>query len=211
MKSSAHRTCQRATPILLAQGYGKSWEARHKAEKTGERYVRHHVSVDVLDDYLWVAEDYQGNLYLPVRPICAALELDSATSIDTIKADSRLAPGLVRIQLPSAGGDQLQQCLRSEEYGWWLMIVDPCRFKPERRVPLAGRQRVLMRLAKDIVLKHSALKALPQQRMPQTADIPVSGQAEGVLHCLNCGAPHLIVIDGTGWHAPLSTTWSERE
>lgn len=184
------------------------WRKGEGDQMAGEQYVRHHVYVEVLDDYLWVAEDYQGNLYLPVRPTCAALELDSQTSIATIKADSRLAPGLFRIRLPSGGGDQLQQCLRSEEYSWWLMIVDPRRFKPERRALLAERQRVLMHLASDIVLKRRELKALPQQRLPQSADIPVSGQTEGVLHCLNCGAPHLIVIDGTGWHAHLSTTWS---
>lgn len=175
---------------------------------TETRFVRHHVHVEVLDDFLWIAEDYAGELYFPVRPSCAALDMDSQTAIATIKADSRLAPGLRRIKLPTAGGEQLQQCLRSDEYAWWLALIDPRHFKPERRALLEERQRVLMRLAKDIMLKSQGLKALPQSRGPQSADVTGSGQMEGTFRCLNCGAPHLIVIDGTGWHAHLSVSWS---
>lgn len=158
------------------------------------QYVRHHVFVDVLDDYLWVAEDHDGALYLPVRPSCAALELDSTSALETIKADSRLAPGLARVKLPTAGGEQVQQCLRAREYSWWLMLVDPRRFKPERRAKLIARQNALMNLAEEIVLKRKSLGALtkPQQK--------VSGQVEAHVRCLKCGAPHLLVIDGQGWH-----------
>lgn len=173
-----------------------------------ELYVRHHVFVEILNDYLWVAADYAGELYFPLRPTCAALDLDSTTALETIKANSLLAPGLRRIKLPTDGGEQAQQCLRSDEYTWWLARIDPRRFKAERRPLLEERQRALMRLSKEILLKSRELKPLPKPRGPQSAPIAGSGQMEGTLHCLNCGAPHLIVIDGTGWHAHLSTTWS---
>lgn len=172
---------------------------------TTEQYVRHHVFVEILDDYLWIAADYAGELYFPLRPTCAALDLDSTTALETIKANSLLAPGLRRIKLPTDGGEQAQQCLRSDEYTWWLARTDPRRFKPERRPLLEERQRALMRLSKEILLKSRELKTLPT---PRSVDIPATGQTEAPFRCLNCGAPHLIVIDGTGWHAHLSTTWS---
>lgn len=49
---------------------------------TGQ-YVRHHVYVDVLEDYLWVAEDRDGELYFPLRASCTVLELDSTTALET--------------------------------------------------------------------------------------------------------------------------------
>lgn len=170
---------------------------------TDGQYVRHHVFVEVLDDYLWIAEDYTEELYFPVRPSCAALEIDSTTALETIKVDSRLAPGLRRIKLPTPGGEQFQQCLRSDEYAWWLALIDPRRFKRERRQLLEERQRVLMRLSKEIMLKRYELKSLPKSRGAQSAVVASTGQMEAMFHCLNCGAPHLLVIDGAGWHVHL--------
>lgn len=168
-----------------------------------EEYVRHHVYVDVLDDSIWVAEDYEGELYFPLRPSCAALEIDSTTALETIKADSRLASGLRRIKLPTAGGEQIQQCLRSDEYTWWLAIIDPRRFKSERRQLLTERQRVLMRLAKEIMLKRQDLRPLPKSRAPKTAQAIVGGYLEAPFRCLNCNAPHVMRLDGQGWHLHL--------
>jgi len=178
------------------------------SDMASTEYVRHHVFVEILDDYLWVAQDYAGELYFPLRPSCAALEIDSRTALATIKADSRLAPGLRSILLPTSGGEQAQQCVRSEEYGWWLALIDPRRFKPERRGLLEQRQRMLMRLAREIIVKGRDLKELRPTNTAQSADVNATGQIEGTMRCLNCGAPHLIVIDGSGWHAHLSTSWS---
>lgn len=158
-----------------------------------DEYVRHHVYVDVLASELWVAEDSAGVLYFPIRPSCKELELDSTSALETIKADSRLAPGLRAIRLPTKGGEQEQQCLRGTEYAWWLMVVDPRRFKAERRQLLMERQRALMHLAEDIMLKRQQLK-------PLTPHNPARGQVEAHVRCLKCGAPHLLVIDGQGWH-----------
>src|SRR5215469_15860598 len=130
-------------------------------------YVRHRVYVDVIASELWVAEDAEGELYVPVRQTCSSLDLDSTTSLETIKADSRLAPGLRSIRLPTPPkGEREVQCLRSDEYTWWLALIDPRRFKPDRRPLLEARQRVLMRLAKEIMLKRTELRMLPGQREP---------------------------------------------
>src|SRR5689334_276993 len=114
------------------------------------QYVRHHPYVEVIGGYLWVAEDAAGELYFPVRPTCEALEIGSQTALERIREDSRLSPGLRAIKLPTAGGEQEQQCLASTEYAWWLALIDPRRFKAERHALLMERQRVLMSLAKEI-------------------------------------------------------------
>ena len=98
-----------------------------------------------------------GELYLPLRPTCSTLEIDSTTSLETIKADSRLAPGLRAIKRPTSGGEQRLQRLRSTVYSWWLALIDPRKFKQERRANLIERQRVLMNLARDIMLKRQEL------------------------------------------------------
>jgi hypothetical protein len=170
----------------------------------GDTYVRHRVYVDVLANELWVAEDAAGELYFPIRATCASLELDSTTSLETIKADSRLVPGLRSIRLPTPPkGEREVQCLRSDEFTWWLALLDPRRFKSERRPLLEERQRVLMRLAKEIMLKRTALRMFPGQHTVARDDILGNGRLEGDFRCLRCGAPLHLTIDGTGWHLHL--------
>jgi hypothetical protein len=172
-----------------------------------ETYVRHRVYVDALDDELWVAEDAEGRLYFPVRPSAGALGIDPDNALDTIKADSRLAPGLEIIRLPSAGGDQPMQCLHSTEYAWWLAMLDPRRFRTlpeERRAEFVRRQRALMQLAEEIMLKRQELHRLPLQRptSPQAAEEAeaVDGQVSGNARCPHCRRPGHMTLDGTGWH-----------
>jgi P22_AR N-terminal domain len=126
-----------------------------------------------------------------VRPSCTALELDSIPALQRIKADSRLTSGLRKIRLPSGHGDQEQQCLASTAYAWWLALIDPRRFKPERRPVLEERQQLRTIIGK------------PAPTVPQSARADAHGQMEGTFHCLRCGAPHLLVIDGAGWHLHL--------
>ena len=169
-------------------------------------YVRHRVFVEVLGEELWVAEDAEGELYFPVRPTCKAMDLQSTAVLENIKADSRLNVGLVKVRLPTDGrGDQEQQCLRSTEYSWWLALIDPRRFAEERRAELLKRQRVLMNLARDIMLRRQELRTLPsapsrRALTPQAAEVTQSGGLEGQFKCVRCGAPYHLLIDGTGWH-----------
>lgn len=182
----------------------------------GERYVRHHIYVEALADWLWVAEDSDGELYFPVNASCEAVELETRAAHDLIRRDSRLAPGVRTIRLPTAGGEQAQKCLRSTEYAWWLALTDaPRDASPEKRTTLVERQRVLMGLARDIIVRGRELDVLPSAprlasaplTTPQLASFDVSGDGlEGRMHCKRCGAPHIIVIDGAGWHVHLGVT-----
>ena len=167
-------------------------------------YARHKAYLDVLEGELWLAEDSEGRLYFPIKPSCGYLGIGYDSALDTIKADSRLAPGLRQIKLPTPGGPQVQQCLRKLEYTWWLSLLDPRRFKEERRERIRERQRVLMDFAEDVILSQSKLEQLTrwrQSRQPAAAEVHSSVEAH--FSCLKCGAPHVAVIDGSGWHLHL--------
>src|SRR5262249_27915751 len=120
----------------------------------GAAYIRHHIHVDVLDAWLWIAEDEDGELYFPVNATCDALEIDKRAAHDLIRRDSRVKPGQHEIKLPTAGGDQVQKCLSSTEYAWWLALTDPPRdATATQRTALIERQRVLMGLAREVLLR----------------------------------------------------------
>jgi len=167
-----------------------------------EQFVRHRVYVDTLDSDLWIAEDATGRLHFPIRSSCTALGIDADNALDNIKADSRLSPGLQVIRLPSPGGDQPTQCLHSTEYSWWLAILDPRRFRhvsESQREEFTNRQRILMQLAEEIMLKRDELRHL-HVRPAAAAPITVSGQISGDARCPHCRRPVHITIDGSGWH-----------
>lgn len=172
--------------------------------KIEDEYQRHMAYVDVLGGELWIAEDADGRLYFPVKPSCGYLGIDFDSSLDAIKADSRLAPGLRQIKLPTTGGPQAQQCLRKLEYTWWLSVLDPRRFRPERRPRIIERQRILMEIAEDAILRRGELRTIRSElRQRAASTIEAQGSVEAHLRCLKCGAPHIVVLDAAGWHLHL--------
>jgi hypothetical protein len=168
-----------------------------------ETFLRHRIYIDALSCELWVPEDSRGRLHFPIRPSCMALGIDPDNALETIKADSRLSPGLQLIRLPSAGGDQPMQCLHSTEYSWWLAILDPRKFRHLRntqRQDFTRRQRILMQLAEDIMLKRDDLRLLPLQRVVEASPVTVNGQVSGDSRCPHCYGPIHMTIDSSGWH-----------
>jgi hypothetical protein len=170
-----------------------------------DSYVRHRIYVDALDCELRVAEDSEGHLYFLVRPSCTALGIDPDKALETVKADSRLAPGLQIIRLPSPGGDQPMQCLHSTECGWWwLAILDPRRFRnlsESQQRDFTRRQRILMQLAEEIMLRRGELRRLPLGRASSPQMVKnTSSEVSGDARCPHCNGPVHVTIDGTGWH-----------
>jgi hypothetical protein len=68
---------------------------------------------------------------------------------------------------------------------------------------LEQRQRVLMRLAKEIMLKRTEVHMLPLGRKDQPRNVESTGRLDGDFRCLRCGAPMHLTIDGSGWHLHL--------
>jgi hypothetical protein len=170
-----------------------------------QQYVRHRVYVDALGCEMWIAEDADGRLHFPIKASCVELGgIDSDNALEAIKADSRLAPGLDTIRMPSAGGDQPTQCLHSTEYAWWLALLDPRRFRSlteEQRQDFTRRQRILMQLAEEIMLKRTELKHLPVHRVvARSQAVTMTGPLSGDTLCPLCNGPLHITIDMVGWH-----------
>lgn len=167
-----------------------------------QRYIYRTEHVSVCDADLTIAQTDAGLLYFPIRPTCRALDIDSPSQIESIRGDSRFAPALAAIPLPSAGGAQLTQCLPRREYAWWLALIDPDRCKPSARRSLVMRQRALMDVADQVMLASDREAAGALMAGRPSLGVAVPGEFH--LNCLRCGAPHCLVLDATGAHLYVS-------
>jgi len=159
-------------------------------------YRTEHVAVCGADLTIAQAES-NGLWYFPIRPTCAALEIASQSQLETIRGDSRFAPALMAIPLPSAGGAQLTQCLPRRDYTWWLALIDPAKCKPAARSKLVMRQRAIWDVAEDVMLA-SDREAVGALLAGRKGGVAVPGEFH--LNCLRCGAPHCLVMGATGVH-----------
>ncbi|HUY75794.1 MAG TPA: phage antirepressor N-terminal domain-containing protein [Ktedonobacterales bacterium] len=164
---------------------------------TQQRYMYRTEHVAVCDADLTIAQTVVGLLYFPIRATCRALDIDAPWQIESIKGDSRFAPALASIPLPTAGGAQLTQCLPKREYAWWLAVIDPDRCKASVRRALVMRQRALMDVADQVMLA-SDREAVGALMAGRKGGVAVPGEVH--LNCLRCGAPHCLVLDTTGIH-----------
>lgn len=164
---------------------------------TAQRFLYRKEYVAVCGTDLMIAQAENGLLYFPIRPTCAALDVAPASQIETIKNDSRFAPALEAIPIPSAGGAQLTQCLPRREFTWWMALIDPERCKPAARRLLVMRQRALWDLAEQVMLAsdREAVNAIMTGRQ---LGIAVPGEFH--LACQKCGARHCLVMNDTGAH-----------
>jgi len=67
-------------------------------------------------------------VYVPVRPICVTLGIDSRTQVDRIQKDEQYDGAIEEVLVPTAGGRQEMVCLRAKEAAWWVFSIAPQRF-----------------------------------------------------------------------------------
>jgi hypothetical protein len=61
-----------------------------------------------------------------------------------------------------------------------------------------------MEFAEDVMLGTGHLDKIAQWRAARQGDqMAATGTVETHFRCLKCGAPHVAVIDGAGWHLHL--------
>ena len=117
--------------------------------------------VPVCDAWIVMAEDEEtGVFWIPIRPVCKAIRLDSPSQIEVIKHSWRLAPALQLVPIPTeqrADGTwvkaQQTQCLPWREFSWWMMIADPREASADKREKLLIRQRAVMDVAETVMRK----------------------------------------------------------
>jgi hypothetical protein len=74
-----------------------------------------------------------GDIYVPLRPMCATLGLSAPSQIRRIRADEVLAESLRELRIDTAGGPQTYQCLHLEAVPLWLGLVQPSKVKEHLR------------------------------------------------------------------------------
>lgn len=164
------------------------------------------------DAWVTVAEDVDtGEVWLPIRPVCTILRLDSPSQIERIKRNWRLAPGLHQVAIPSeqrADGTwknmQHMQCLPFDEFAWWMGDVDPRGAAPHVREKFLLRLRALMAFAREVQRRDDSGVAALAQRIGdaggsgERVDAQQTETATGEihLHCPRCHTPLCVVIAG---------------
>ena len=73
-----------------------------------------------------------GKIYVPIKPICAAIGIDMQAQTRRISRDPVLKKGVAMMAIPfTAGGPQAMFCLPLNRIHYWLAGVDSSRIKDE--------------------------------------------------------------------------------
>lgn len=82
-----------------------------------------------------------GRPYVPLARICVNLGIDWSSQLKRIQRDEILSEGMVKMTIPSKGGDQEMFCLPLEYLNGWLFGIEGSRVAPEIREGLATYKR----------------------------------------------------------------------
>ncbi len=77
-----------------------------------------------------------GKIYTPIRQLCEILGLDSSSQLQRIKRDETLNRGLVKMTLPTNGGEQEMNLLEIDYLPLWLTGIKTNQCKQEVRESL---------------------------------------------------------------------------
>lgn len=142
-------------------------------------------------DFLMLAEDAEGTVYYPVRPIISALGIERTTQTSIIQEDARLKAGASKIIAPTRGGPQEVLYLAHRQVAIWLTIIDPEKVAPRVRGRLEEFQAALWHLADKILFRRRRIVAASATDTGTLVEI--RGELHGEFTC-ECGRRHIIKI-----------------
>lgn len=140
-------------------------------------------------DFLMLAEDAEGMVYYPVRPIISALGVDRTTQTSIIQADARLKKGARKITAPTRGGPQEVLYLAHRQVAIWLTIIDPENVAPRVRGRLEEFQAALWRLADKILFLRR--RSIETAAIDTGTRVTMYGALHGEFSC-ECGRHHIV-------------------
>jgi hypothetical protein len=70
-------------------------------------------------------------VYIPVRRICEALEIDHSSQYRRLKDDEVTAEQLLQLEIDTEGGKQEANCLEARRLPYWLGGIDASRIKDD--------------------------------------------------------------------------------
>lgn len=116
--------------------------------------------VPFMGDDLVAAMTTQGDIYISLPGMCAALGLDARGQLQRLRRTEVLARGLGRIPLNTVRGRQVTYCLRLDKLGLWLAGIETTRIKPEFRAKIIAYQEELAPVAMRVFLRVAGLSTV---------------------------------------------------
>lgn len=136
-------------------------------------------------------------VYFPVRSFCQVLGVAHQTQKTRLKENSRIAPYLREVPVPSVKGLRPTLCIHREKLAEWLDKIDPSHCK------LASTRELLNRFQDDV---SAAADGFLWGRAGATVydeatktDAPITGVLH-VGHCPGCGMALCVTFDQDGAH-----------
>lgn len=116
--------------------------------------------VTLLESVVMAVRRDNGQVYLSIRDICAALSLVRSAQQRRLRNHAVLSTGLGRFPIHTAGGQQLQTFIELEKVSAWLLGVNAARINEAMRARLMHFQTYLVR---EVHAAFSRLTGLPEQ------------------------------------------------
>jgi hypothetical protein len=116
--------------------------------------------ITLLDSVVLAARRNNGQVYLSIRDICAALSISRPTQQRRLRTHAVFSQALGRFQIQTAGGVQTQTFIELEKVSAWLLGVNVGRVNEEMRTRLLHFQLYLVR---EVHAAFSRLTGLAEQ------------------------------------------------
>jgi hypothetical protein len=137
-------------------------------------------------------------VYFPLRGLCEQLGIAPQKQIERLRADTRIAPYLRMLPLPTIKDLRDAICVRKQDVSKWLAGLDParCSIGERTRTDLERFQAELFAAADRFLWGDTG--ELAYDAATKTA-APVTGVLR-VGHCPGCGMALCLTFDGDGAH-----------
>ena len=113
-----------------------------------------------------------SEIYLPLRPICAALGVDWASQYRKIKADEILLEGTRNLRMQTRGGPQVLVCMDVEAIPLWLASIEPSRVRPDLRERLKTYKRWVRKVVYEAFSRETGIEAAAGEPREATSGTP---------------------------------------
>lgn len=98
-----------------------------------------------------VTVDRDGEIFVPIKPVCDAIGIDDRAQRDKIQSDEILAStGVLSTSVAADGKDREMYCLPLKYVYGWLFTINPKNVAPEAREAVA----VYRRECYDVLYEH---------------------------------------------------------
>lgn len=154
-------------------------------------------------------------VYFPVRGLCDSLGIAPQRQVDRMRGDTRIAPYLRMLPIPTRKGLRDAVCMRKQDVSRWLAGLDParCAIGERTRDDLERFQAELFAAA-DRFLWGDTGELAPDPDTGCGAPAVAALEAADLAHipCPSCGAPLLAERRGDKlylWHAGVTVESEE--